>query len=267
GGSTAWDAGKYCNIWVVAMSDGLAGYAQMPGGPEATDGIVINEQFFARAARVSIGDTITMGRTLVHLMGSYLNLYELWSEDVPCMDDYVEDTPVHNAPNGGMIHYRHVSLCGENPVEMTMNLMDATHENNQYMFTRGQVWRMQATLAKKGFRGQLGHTPTPCSSAADMAMAKGSVKSEGSDNQGLKLQVFPNPARGKFTVEIHSEQTTTAEIRIFDVLGKPLYGQSVQLPGGSVRHEISTDRWSAGTYMVSVVSNDQYLTQKIFVEK
>jgi len=266
-GSTAWDASKYCNIWVVAMPDGLAGYAQMPGGPMATDGIVVDERYFARAARVSAGDTITIGRTLVHLMGSYLNLYELWNEDFPCGDDYVEDTPIHNAPNGSMTRYRHVSLCGENPVEMTMNLMDATHEINQYMFTRGQVWRMQATLAKKGSRGQLGHTPTPCSTTVDIAMTKVGTQHEGTGNQELTLHVFPNPASGKFTIEIRSEQVTAAEIRIFDMLGVSLYEQSVELSGGGVRHEIITDRWSAGTYWVSVASNKQYLTQKVFVEK
>jgi hypothetical protein len=58
-------------------------------------------------------------RTLTHLMGNYLNLYDLWNESQPCADDYVDDTPIHNAPNGRFWQYRHVSTCDGSPVEMT----------------------------------------------------------------------------------------------------------------------------------------------------
>jgi hypothetical protein len=42
GGSNAWPVGSYLNIWVCNLGGGLLGYAQFPGGPAATDGVVVN---------------------------------------------------------------------------------------------------------------------------------------------------------------------------------------------------------------------------------
>jgi hypothetical protein len=141
GGADAWPTYQYCNIWVIPMKEDLAGYAQMPNGPENTDGIVLNSRFFARHeyfydyGQDQNDKVFPMGRTLTHLMGSYLNLHELWNESEPCGDDMVDDTPIHNAPNWTLDEYQHVSTCGDYPVEMTMNLMDNTPDSAQYMFT------------------------------------------------------------------------------------------------------------------------------------
>jgi len=129
GGSSPWNPQNYCNIWVTSLADSIAGYAQMPGGNSATDGIVIDQKYFLRAngsvPQEAGGNDFALGRTLVHLMGSYLNLHELWNEETPCTDDFVEDTPIHNAPNYGKNEYKHVTTCDGNAVEMTMNLMDS----------------------------------------------------------------------------------------------------------------------------------------------
>ena len=42
GGSDAWPAADYMNFWVCDLGSSLLGYAQFPGGPAATDGIVCN---------------------------------------------------------------------------------------------------------------------------------------------------------------------------------------------------------------------------------
>ncbi|HAT47740.1 MAG TPA: hypothetical protein DCS71_02340, partial [Flavobacteriales bacterium] len=42
GGSDAWPASDYMNFWVCDLGSNLLGYAQFPGGPSATDGIVCN---------------------------------------------------------------------------------------------------------------------------------------------------------------------------------------------------------------------------------
>ena len=41
-GSNAYDATHFLNIWVANLSDNISGYAQMPGGPANTDGVVID---------------------------------------------------------------------------------------------------------------------------------------------------------------------------------------------------------------------------------
>src|ERR1043165_1177841 len=41
GGHPAWPASRYLNLWACTLSGGLLGYAQFPGGPVKTDGVVI----------------------------------------------------------------------------------------------------------------------------------------------------------------------------------------------------------------------------------
>ena len=36
----------HLNLWVCPLRDSLLGYAQFPGGPQSTDGVVINYQAF-----------------------------------------------------------------------------------------------------------------------------------------------------------------------------------------------------------------------------
>jgi Pregnancy-associated plasma protein-A/Secretion system C-terminal sorting domain len=152
GGSTAWNTEKYLNIWVVSFPDSISGYAQMPAGPAATDGIVIDARYFGKKPNNDKTFPYTEGKTLTHLLAGYLNVYELWSETELCGDDYVEDTPIQNAPTIGCVDYRHVSTCGTNPVAMTMNFMDNTNDECQYMFTNGQKRRMHACLVERGIR-------------------------------------------------------------------------------------------------------------------
>ena len=126
GGSTTWDSEKYLNIWVVSFPDSISGYAQMPAGPAVTDGIVIDARYFGKKGTTDKDFPYTEGKTLTHLLGSYLNVYELWSKTRQCGDDGVDDTPIQNAPTLGCVDYRHVSTCDGNPVAMSMNFMDNT---------------------------------------------------------------------------------------------------------------------------------------------
>src|SRR5262249_17455662 len=41
GGADPWSSDRYLNLWVCTLGGGLLGYAQFPGGPPATDGVVI----------------------------------------------------------------------------------------------------------------------------------------------------------------------------------------------------------------------------------
>lgn len=152
GGKSAWDASKYLNIWVCDISGGILGYAQFPGGSAATDGIVVDYQYFG-----TIGTStapFNLGRTATHEVGHWLNLRHIWG-DATCGSDLVDDTPTHNASNGGCPTYPHLSTCSGAPVEMTMNYMDYTDDACMYMFSPGQTTRMQALFAVGGAKASL----------------------------------------------------------------------------------------------------------------
>ena len=46
GGADPWPADRYLNLWVCNLAGGLLGYAQFPGGPARTDGVVITYTAF-----------------------------------------------------------------------------------------------------------------------------------------------------------------------------------------------------------------------------
>jgi hypothetical protein len=149
GGKDAWPSDKYLNIWVCNLAGGLLGYAQFPGGPASTDGVVIDYR--------AIGDFGTatapfnLGRTATHEIGHWLNLLHIWGDDPPtdpCSgSDEVVDTPNQGTPNFGCPKFPHLS-CDNGPNgDMFTNFMDYTDDRCMTMFTAGQSARMEATLA------------------------------------------------------------------------------------------------------------------------
>lgn len=164
-GTPAWDRNSYLNIWVCDLSSGLLGYAQFPGGAAATDGVVIDYQYFGGSAYAVA--PFNLGRTTTHEVGHWLNLRHIWG-DASCGTDYVADTPTHNTSNYGCPSYPHYSTCSGTPTEMTMNYMDYTDDACMYMFSTGQKNRMNALFAAGGSRESLlssegcggGGTPT-----------------------------------------------------------------------------------------------------------
>jgi hypothetical protein len=237
GGSKAWDTQLYCNVWIAPLTGYTAGFAQMPGGPAGTDGIVIDADYFRRADGSVPADLGTndyaLGRTLVHLMGSYLNLHELWNDYVLCQDDYVEDTPIHNAPNIGKGTYQHVSTCDGNPVEMTMNLMDSSNDTTMYMFTWGQATRMQATLSPAGPRAGLALTSTQCTTGGGFQdiETERQEKPPHSPSSTFDVKVVPNPNNGVFTIQINAITTSDhprLDLILVNALGEIVWQKSIQ---------------------------------------
>jgi hypothetical protein len=149
GGIDPTDPETKLNMWVCNLAGGYLGYAQFPGGPLATDGVVIDDN-----ATGTVGTATApfhKGRTATHEIGHWLNLRHIWG-DATCGNDFVGDTPVHNTYNFGCPPAGHLSTCSGNPVEMTMNYMDYTDDPCMYMFSAGQKTRMLAVFVAGGPR-------------------------------------------------------------------------------------------------------------------
>jgi hypothetical protein len=281
GGADAWPTYQYCNIWVIPMKEDLVGYAQMPNGPENTDGIVLNSRFFARHkyaynyGQEQVDMVFTMGRSLTHLMGSYLNLHELWNESEPCGDDMVDDTPIHNAPNWTLDEYQHVSTCGDYPVEMTMNLMDNTPDSAQYMFTHGQVMRMQATLSSSG--GSRGKLAIKGMCNTENRLVEGGDRNSKLEDaarlqvEKMQVRAYPNPSSGDFTTEIKSNNTTeTIQVRVFNAIGNLQWDSSKMTNATQDKIftlKIPSQSWPAGLYRVQVQSGTESQTVQVMLER
>jgi len=153
GGAPAWPAGRYLNLWVCNLGGGLLGYAQFPGGPAKTDGVVILHSAFGTSGTAAA--PFNLGRTATHEIGHWLNLRHIWGDENDCSGtDHVSDTPNAQLPNYGSPTFPHLS-CDNGPNgDMFMNYMDYVDDAAMVMFTPGQITRMNAALA--GPRSRIG---------------------------------------------------------------------------------------------------------------
>jgi hypothetical protein len=146
GGADAWPADRYLNLWACNLGEGLLGYAQFPGGPAKTDGVVILTGAFGTKGAVKA--PFNKGRTATHEVGHFLGLRHVWGDMNDCTgSDFVADTPKAREANFGKPKFPHVT-CNNGPNgDMFMNYMDYVDDEAMVMFTAGQVARMNATLA------------------------------------------------------------------------------------------------------------------------
>lgn len=146
GGTDAWPSDDYLNIWVCQLTGGILGYAQFPGGPSPTDGVVVTHMCFGTNGTAT--PPFDKGRTTTHEIGHWFNLRHIWGDDdTGCSgSDFVADTPNQGASNSGKPTFPSVSCSNGPNGDMFMNYMDYVDDDAMFMFTEGQIARMQACL-------------------------------------------------------------------------------------------------------------------------
>src|SRR5258706_1591051 len=146
GGADPWPSDRYLNIWVCQLGNNLLGYAQFPGGPTDTDGVVILHSGFGSTGTAAA--PFALGRTATHEVGHWLNLRHIWGDDgTGCNgSDFVNDTPNAAGPNYGAPAFPHVTCMNGPSGDLFMNYMDYVDDAAMVMFTNDQVTRVQACL-------------------------------------------------------------------------------------------------------------------------
>jgi hypothetical protein len=147
GGARAWPADAYLNLWVCSLGGGLLGYAQFPGGPAQTDGVVILNTALGNVGTAA--PPFDLGRTATHEIGHWLNLLHIWGDDdASCTgSDNVRDTPNQAGPNTGCPHFPRVTCTNGPDGDMFVSFMDYTDDACMTMFSKGQVARMRAAVS------------------------------------------------------------------------------------------------------------------------
>lgn len=160
GGKSPWPTDRYLNIWVCSLGNSILGYAQFPGGPAETDGVVIDYHAFGTTGTATA--PFNLGRTATHEIGHYLNLSHIFGDGrtANCDDtDYVDDTPNQLGPNYQKPVFPTISCNNAPNGDMFVNYMDYVDDDTMFMFTEGQAARMNATLS--GPRATLIHPSKP----------------------------------------------------------------------------------------------------------
>lgn len=142
-----WNNNKYLNIWVVRAIDlglppsqgTILGYAAFPAVNQSAtnDGIVIRHDQLGR-----IGTATSIGRTLTHEMGHWLNLLHPFNYGCNNNGDLVGDTPPVASASFGC-DLSKVS-CGV--TTMIENYMDYADDVCTNSFTNGQKSRAKACV-------------------------------------------------------------------------------------------------------------------------
>lgn len=166
-----WPRDNYLNIWVVKQPGaGSAAFAYLPSGstPAPFDGIVIGYQYINPSNN-------QFSVTLTHEVGHYFNLFHTWGsqsggvgtgqpgDPANCNDDdQVTDTPNTIGATG----CNNPQSCGS--LDNGQNYMDYSFCGS-YMFTMGQVSRMQNIIPARTYRSNLVSTSNLIATGTDDA--------------------------------------------------------------------------------------------------
>lgn len=249
GGIDAWNTSNYLNLWVCNLAGGTLGYAQFPGGSAATDGVVILYTAFGTMGTATA--PYNLGRTATHEVGHYLSLYHIWGDEPACdQDDLVADTPLQAADNGGCPSYPLLDACQTLlPGVMFMNYMDYVNDACMQMFTTGQKARMKTALT--GSRSSLLTSPVclPTSVKTEVIVLS-------------DIQIYPNPVKNTLNIQ-SADMLKNLTVNIFDYTGKLHISQNYT---NTTQIQLSLSDWAKGVYLVQLVSDNKYYTQKIVLE-
>jgi hypothetical protein len=261
---------EHClNIWICNLFEGTAGFAQYPGGPMGTDGIVMSYKFLiAPIVNGKRDPPYNLGRPLTHLVGNYLGVYELWNEAQECKDDFVYDTPVHNEGNHGFeIVCNHVTTCGSHPTEMFINFMDNTTDSLTVMFTRGQVYRMHAVLDHPAYRKGLWSLPLACADTiSSITYIAPEIDTSTSTNTIIDSISFkPNPASTDLFIDVSLNEKSPVKVSMFDITGQLILTEHWDDNLNIYTNRIDVSRIPAGMYILMIETNTRSYLGKVVV--
>ncbi len=80
------------------------------------------------------------------------------------------------------------------------------------------------------------------------------------------FMVYPNPASGSYTIELHSDISENAVIELRDVSGQALLQKQIQLLPGLNKFQMSTQNQNPGLYIINLRTESESSVRKILIE-
>lgn len=75
--------------------------------------------------------------------------------------------------------------------------------------------------------------------------------------------VYPNPSKGVFTFQIHSDNATDAQIIITDLQGRVITIKEETTAVGATEYQFDISDYAAGVYLMNVITPEQRFTERI----
>lgn len=95
------------------------------------------------------------------------------------------------------------------------------------------------------------------------------IKDAESDNNTANvtaLKVYPNPAKGEFTVQFNAEKPADVKMRITNLEGKEVYSETLKNFSGRFEKKIARDNMPKGTYILDIETAGQKESTRIAVQ-
>lgn len=247
GGLDAWPDTSYLNIWVCNLQGGLTGYTQFPGGPDATDGIVLNYLVVGRGNYLNA--PFDHGRTATHEFGHWLGLRHI-GPDPSCTDiDSCADTPSFMSntvygtyPVGTVL----TDGCQPSaPGIMWMNFMMYVDDTAMVFFTQDQIGKMTWYLNNMR-QGLL--TPTGIRE----------------DQRPSAYTVFPSPSQDGFFTLTRSDASSNATVEVYDIEGRMLQQPLLFAAGAGTMH-LDLSSYAEGVYSIILRSESGIESRQVVI--
>ena len=263
GGDDAIDPQHTLNIWVCNLGQNLLGYAQFPGGPANTFGIVILYSAFGRGSQFNLLSAYNLGRTATHEIGHCLGLRHIWG-DATCGNDFVDDTPLHNAANFGCPGEGHRSTCTGTPLEMWMNYMDYTDDRCMYFFSAGQVARADYFMSTDPQLLTIVNSGACTVSPGNNKMITSNNIYESNQNKPT-FDLFPTVTNGPVNIEYSSTLSGTVQVNVYNQAGLLVDKQQLAVAAGLNLKQLNFGKLSNGFYLVQINQNNSRSVQKLVI--
>ena len=78
--------------------------------------------------------------------------------------------------------------------------------------------------------------------------------------------MYPNPAREQVTLTVE-KFATTAKVIVHDNLGRSLLTTSLEAGNTSLTLDVSSNSFSNGIYLVSIVLDEKVMTKRLVITK
>jgi hypothetical protein len=228
----------------------------MPGGPLATDGVVIKYTTFGNIGTVSA--PYNKGRTATHEIGHWLGLKHVWG-DANCGDDGIDDTPTQKAANTGCPNFPHVSSCSINEFgDMFMNFMDLSDDQCMNLFTNGQKREMRGLFAKGNSKNSFLDTDLCDGSNAQAGPVYGG------EVNNAQIQIYPNPMQDHFTIYSTNANLLQGKVvKVYNITGKLILTEILK----SQTNQIDLNVAATGFYFLRIEGADKPYIFKIVKAK
>ena len=262
GGQDPLNPATMLNIWSCNIGGGILGYAQFPGGRSITDGVVILYSAFGTSTGGATETPYDEGRTATHEIGHWLGLRHIWG-DRQCGNDFVKDTPEQDGPNFDCPVPGLTSTCKRPVPEQYMNYMDYVVDLCMYMFTKGQLSRMDGYIAASRSPYCLNTCPAP-------ALAKTANSQQNRMAASLarqQLLVYPTVTGDITNLVIPSGSGGRGDIVLLSQSGAIVKRQRVVLTSGNTYLKLNLSDLPNGIYLIKVVNAEgRSETQKLVVQ-